>query len=207
MGSFKLYNYYFKKSNLSICPDMKFSAVLLVLACAYSAHGDAKIKCLIGTAASVTASTAATECASADDKKCKGPVFDKTNGYKDAKTAFACGECKEDDEKCVDGKDIKYEQFKNTCVKYKFDKTWMISKEKKNDKEVDVLEVCTPSDTADAVRCIRPNKDAKTKVYKSFCGKCDDDKVCTDCAGEKCNSAGALIAPLVPLLALLYTLL
>merc|ERR1712110_320266 len=118
---FKLLIHYYYKHILSTRPDMKFSAVLLVLACAYSAYG---LDCLVGKGKAAVKKA----CASRDTK-CQGPLYKPDEGYGDATKAveFKCGACSKVGTKageCVDSNAaLVYKEFHtNKCYKYKYNK-------------------------------------------------------------------------------------
>merc|ERR1712110_211847 len=207
---FKLLIHYYYKHILSTRPDMKFSAVLLVLACAYSAYG---LDCLVGKGKAAVKKA----CASRDTK-CQGPLYKPDEGYGDATKAveFKCGACSKVGTKageCVDSNAaLVYKEFHtNKCYKYKYNKE--AKDGEKWEVEVDaqkkqVEEPCT-GEKKDDVQCKKPFGEQAEDANYDVCGKCPakSEKSCTNCDKELCNSAGALIASLVPLLALLYTLL
>jgi len=218
MGSYKLLFHYYYKHILSTCPDMKFSAVLLVLACAYSAYGADKLKCLEGTLADVMADTNGKLLKDCTKPKCSGPTFVKDEGYGTPTVDFACGECGSGKKGAATGqcaedtKTIEYvAPHKLKCYEYTYDKTktsWVVKEsgtgdaKKKEDKDCSKYK-------KDDVQCKKPFGDQAADAGYDVCGKCPakSEKSCTNCAEDLCNSAGALVASLVPLLALLYTLL
>ena len=195
---------------------MKFSVVLLVLACASSAYGDgaAKHQCLQGTVAEVgKAPTTKKDCAGAETT-CQGPFYNPEKGYaKDTAVEFKCGDCATGKGvTCDSGATIAFKEFhKNDCYKWTYDDTakkWEVETKKDGDKDVKQTKSCH-GETKEKKTCKRPLDEQEKAASWEPCGKCpaESEKKCKDCDTDKCNSAGALIASLVPLLALLYTLL